>query len=353
MRDLISVQWEGLPSKRDLLLFDRFVVLTGQETLKGGPPDEETDEGITLQLQGPKPKVVTKVVTRYVKKGLFGLPSPAAFADFQYLVDKRVLVPGLSPEERDAMRDLAADLRSELGDAACAQIRDAFLSFEESRIPPELSKRLSELPEEKIHYDLEKMERGFLAYTTIAEGEVRIASAVLTKLGADAVANLRDLPRLQLVSNDRFQRTLHAILTRLPSPAEDVSFDQLFDFRQDEDARRRLIELRHWFLKLVRTDITKRELEDELDYLLHEYETHMQHHRMRFRYSALGCLLLASAEVLDNLIRFKFRPVVDQILKIGEQKLEMLSVERAAPGREVAYIAEAARRFGAATEWRA
>jgi hypothetical protein len=67
---------------------------------------------------------------------------------------------------------------------------------------------------------------------------------------------------------------------------------------------------------------------------------------LKYEKGVLRTVLTTSAEVVDNLLRFKFKPVVDAMFSVSDQRIQLMEVEQNAPGKEVAYIFATKRQFG-------
>jgi hypothetical protein len=89
-----------------------------------------------------------------------------------------------------------------------------------------------------------------------------------------------------------------------------------------------------------------KELEDELAFLQSEYEQHMKIHRVKAGYGSLETIVVTGAEVVENLFKLKWSSAAKALFSLSKRQVDLLEAERAAPGRHLAYIVEAQRRFG-------
>lgn len=91
---------------------------------------------------------------------------------------------------------------------------------------------------------------------------------------------------------------------------------------------------------------TPHEATQELEYLLDEYESHMRLHKMKITRGTFETLIVGAAEILENVAKFRLSKAAEAIFVLKNRQIALLEAEQSAPGREVAYIAQAKRRFG-------
>jgi hypothetical protein len=136
------------------------------------------------------------------------------------------------------------------------------------------------------------------------------------------------------------------VLESLPVPDDSVPWEQIVDFRSDEQTRFHVLALRQWMRK-VSTELNDRSLiREELEYLKAAYSEHLRFHKMKTRTSVWEVILTVPAELIEHLVRFKTAAALKTMFKLREQRVALISAERDAPGREVAYVLKAQERFG-------
>jgi hypothetical protein len=75
----------------------------------------------------------------------------------------------------------------------------------------------------------------------------------------------------------------HVVINAIPEPSESTPLERILEFRNDPEAKAKLHALRRWMAKVAKTQIPSREIADELEWLLHEYEAYMRVSRMKFK----------------------------------------------------------------------
>jgi hypothetical protein len=138
---------------------------------------------------------------------------------------------------------------------------------------------------------------------------------------------------------------LTVTLNSLPVPDEGTPWEHIAEFRADEDAQRALRRLRRWMNGVARHLHTPRELADELQYLLDTYEEYMRLHRIKLVRGRLETVVTATAEAIENLASLRLSNAVKALFAVRQQHTALLESELEAPGREVAYIARARQAF--------
>lgn len=140
---------------------------------------------------------------------------------------------------------------------------------------------------------------------------------------------------------------IKVILSELPEPDfETVSWQQLIDFKNDPDSKRKLLALRAWCNDIAKGTITGFEIAEKLEYLCHEYKEHIKFHKMKANTGFLETMLLVTAEALEGLVRLKPTQVAKALFAVKHRKVQLHETELNAIGREVAYIIKAKEAFG-------
>ena len=134
---------------------------------------------------------------------------------------------------------------------------------------------------------------------------------------------------------------IQIILNALPEPDESISWEQIIEYRSDPDSQSKFLALRNWMNETARASLSPTEIEQKLEYLIDEYQQHMKIHKMKTNVGTLESVVVAGAEVLENLIKFNWGKVAKGLFSIKQRRIELMEAERTAPGREVAYIAKA------------
>lgn len=98
--------------------------------------------------------------------------------------------------------------------------------------------------------------------------------------------------------------------------------------------------------KISRENLAEREIAEEIEWLLNEYQAHMRLHRMKITTGTLETVVVAVAEVAENLAKLKFGALAKSLFVLKHRSLELAEAERQAPGRELAYISRAREHFG-------
>jgi hypothetical protein len=118
------------------------------------------------------------------------------------------------------------------------------------------------------------------------------------------------------------------------------------EYRGDADSRTRFLRLKHWINEAVAQKRPARQLHDEIQTLLAEYEDHMKLHRLKIRTGAVETFVTTSAEVLEGLVRVKWSDAARALFSFRRRRIQLLEAERHAPGRHLAYLADVRSRFG-------
>lgn len=145
--------------------------------------------------------------------------------------------------------------------------------------------------------------------------------------------------------NSGVDSVLSMLMTNMPEPSSETPWEAIVEYRQDADAKRQYAALKHWVNSAISSNKSIKELEDEMVYLQNEYKEHMRIHHMKIELGTMETVVVASAEILENLVRLKFGKAVKAIFAIEKRKVELLDAERQAPGRQLAYIINTVERF--------
>jgi hypothetical protein len=137
----------------------------------------------------------------------------------------------------------------------------------------------------------------------------------------------------------------HIVLSSVPVPRADAPWEQINEFRQDEDSRLRLFDLRSWMRKMTTQAATARELENEVEALLHNYERHMRVHKMKCDPGVLETIVTMAPTLVQNMLTLKFGEAAKALFTAKHRKIALLEAELTAPGKELAYISQAANEF--------
>ncbi len=93
------------------------------------------------------------------------------------------------------------------------------------------------------------------------------------------------------------------VVSRMPEPDDDSPWERILEFRRDPDSRRMLRALRRWTRRIASQMNSPKEVGEELDYLIDEYEHHMKVHDIKCRRGTLEALVVGTAEALEDLAK--------------------------------------------------
>jgi hypothetical protein len=138
---------------------------------------------------------------------------------------------------------------------------------------------------------------------------------------------------------------LQIALNALPVPDESTPWEQIIEYRSDEDSRHKFLDLRNWMSEMARSELTAAEAEQKLEHLISQYQRHLKLHRMKINTGMLETVVTTGAEVLGDLASFKWGKAAEALFSLRRRNVALLEAELTAPGNAVAYIVKARETF--------
>jgi hypothetical protein len=135
------------------------------------------------------------------------------------------------------------------------------------------------------------------------------------------------------------------VINKFPMPNNETPWEQIIDYRNDSENQNNLLGLRQWILKISREELSKTEIEDEIEWRINEFQSHMKLHKMKANTETLEVIVKAPLEIIENLIRLKFSKIPEPFFAFKKRQINLLEAELNAPGRELAYINKAREAF--------
>lgn len=174
-----------------------------------------------------------------------------------------------------------------------------------------------------------------------------LMTGYLTRISSIELRELHDLDAFTVLSGG-IQDTDHVqankgdiveiVLNALPTPGESTSWEQIIEYRGDPDSHSKFLALRNWMNQLARAGLASLEVEQQLEFLVDEYEQHLRLHRMKTNAGTLETVIVAGAEFLENLSRFRLSKSANALFSARHRKIALIEQELTAPGRDVAYV---------------
>ncbi len=152
-------------------------------------------------------------------------------------------------------------------------------------------------------------------------------------------------PNSGKISNQRSE-VMRVVSTKMPLLTGPYSIEALKEFKSDPDSTSKYLVLRNFINDLSKTELTVSEIDEKLSYLINEYESHLNIHRLKHTMGVIETIVTISATLLENLAKLKFGEVAKTIFSFNKTEIELLEAELKMPGREIAYIRKANEELG-------
>lgn len=126
---------------------------------------------------------------------------------------------------------------------------------------------------------------------------------------------------------------IRAVIRSIPEPDLDsVPWEQILDFRNDDETKKLLCFFRHWAGEVVEKQLTAGELCEEMEYHCTKYEEYIRLKKMKVSYGTLETLLMIPARMVEGLLKLKPTKVVEALFTFRKQCVELCKAELEAPG---------------------
>lgn len=174
----------------------------------------------------------------------------------------------------------------------------------------------------------------------------KIAAFFLNRFAVDNGFPLLETYNTNIVTGGAKTNVLEVVLNKLPIPSDDISNEQIIEFRSDPDSRGKFNALRVWMQDISRKDYSQKEISERIESLIYEYETHLKLHKLKFSHGSMRVFVTSALEILENLATLKFSKVVDSMFSLQSKEIDLLEAQLKAPGKEIAYIVDANNKLG-------
>ena len=143
--------------------------------------------------------------------------------------------------------------------------------------------------------------------------------------------------------NSKKSYVAQIVVNKLPLPDNETPWEQIIDYRNDSESQKNLLTLRRWIRKISTDDpsSTEIEIEEELEWLMNEFQTHMKVHKMKENTATIEVLAKALPGTIENLIKLNFSKIPEPFFAVKKRKLSLMEAELNAPGKEISYIIKA------------
>lgn len=131
---------------------------------------------------------------------------------------------------------------------------------------------------------------------------------------------------------------IQIIIRKFPLPSSNTDWKKILEYKNDPSTKNNLLLLRKWIRKITSEDLPPNEIEDELEWLISEFERHMRLHEMKANLETLESIVKAPLEILEDLVRFRFSKIPDPFFSLAKRKISLMEAEINSPGREIAYL---------------
>lgn len=163
--------------------------------------------------------------------------------------------------------------------------------------------------------------------------------------GMDAYPLFAGTPVPLIAPNTKESPVVRILLKNLPVPDDSVSWEQITDYRADPASKGKFIDLRNWMHEVARSELTPIEIEQKIEYLMSQYQRHMNIHKMKTTSGIIETSLVTTAEFAENLVKMKLGNAAKALFAFKQRRIELLEKELTAPGHELAYVLKTQRAF--------
>ncbi|MBA3355579.1 MAG: hypothetical protein H0U18_06490 [Pyrinomonadaceae bacterium] len=203
-----------------------------------------------------------------------------------------------------------------------------------------IKKKIDQIPE-KVYE--------FVEGENVADHAYKLATYITRLISIE----LREVDGLQAVpllpvdiaetdnDHDLKNSVIKIVLNSLPVPDDETSWEQIVEYRDDQDSKNKFLDLRNWMSEVARGELTPVEAEEQLEYLLSLFRRGMEIHRMKANTIVLESLVVTSADLARNLLTLRWGEIAKGFFSIRHRKIALLEGELTAQGSEVAYIIKA------------
>jgi len=138
---------------------------------------------------------------------------------------------------------------------------------------------------------------------------------------------------------------VHIILKEIPVISESTPWEDIFEFKENVDVKLTKDALRVWMSKVSREKYTKAEIEEELEFLINKYTTHMNFHKLKHRRGKQEILIKMPLGLTEDILKVRLEKMVDRFFEARLKESEFIASELNCPGQEVAYIVRVKEQF--------
>ncbi len=138
--------------------------------------------------------------------------------------------------------------------------------------------------------------------------------------------------------DNNLNEVVQIVISKLPLPDGTIPWEKVTEYREDTDSQKNLLALRRWIKKISSQNLSLNETEEELEWLMNEFQSHMNLHKIKANTETLEVMIKAPLEIIENLIKLKLSKIPDPLFAIKKRQISLMEAELNAPGREMAYI---------------
>lgn len=135
---------------------------------------------------------------------------------------------------------------------------------------------------------------------------------------------------------------LNFVINRMPFPKDDVPWEDIENFRNDEDVQTSYLNLINW---INQTSILQKQIgdiSDEFTFLYNQYMRHYNIHRIKSQMGIMELFISIGLEAVSNMAPMN---MIKELFALRKTKLSLAEEKLKLPGKEVAYILKVQEKF--------
>ncbi len=138
---------------------------------------------------------------------------------------------------------------------------------------------------------------------------------------------------------------ISVVINHIPIPDNNTPWEQIIEYRNDTKNQESLLALRRWISKISREAYSAAEIEEEIEWLINEFQQNMKLKRIQANSESLETIVKAPLELAEDLVKLKFSKIPEPFFALRKRKISLMEAELTSPGKEIAFLINTNRFF--------